>query len=195
MKKFFVAAILLFAFSIAACADILLETPKPTPAPKQAKAIDTRLYISISKDTKEARLVIPKSQLKQLRAELDQLDESNPTLSFNFSRTQTVVSGLFLSLAFVFAGVWFARSQKSESKTGKALAVGSILFLSGMFATIAFANVGPPNEARSITGKIFTNAVHQYKQASGRIKLETSDQTDEIELIVPDVARENNSDE
>ena len=50
-----------------------------------------------------------------------------------------------------------------------------------------FANAGPPPEARSITGKMFTPAVHLYKFGYGKVKVETSDDDrDEIELIVPD---------
>lgn len=196
MKNFFAVFTLLLAFSIVGFADIRLDTPKPTATPKQAKTIDTDMHISISKDTKEARLVIPRSQIKQLRAELGQYDDDSDAMaSLSFTRTQTIVSGLFLSLAFVFGGVWFARSRKTATKTGKALIAGAILFLSGAFATIAFANIGPPMEARSITGKIFTPAVHQYKQAWGKIKLEVSDTANGVELIVPDVPKENNSDE
>ena len=66
------------------------------------------------------------------------------------------------------------------------MAVGAILFLCGACAVAAFGNIGPPLEARSITGKIFSQSVHQYKQAWGKIKLETSDTADRIELIVPD---------
>jgi hypothetical protein len=204
MKIFFVASLLLLVFSTAGLADVRFDTPKPTPAaPKQKKNIETNLSIMIDRDAKEARLLIPKNQLKQLRAELEQLDESDAsgtTVTFNFTRTQTIVSGLFLSLAFVFGGVWFARSSrgnnKGEGKFGKKLVAGAILFLSGAFATIALANIGPPNEARSISGKLFSDAVHQYKQASGKIKLETSDSADRIVLIVPDApSRENRSDE
>ncbi len=196
MKKIVLGMCLLVLFTANAFSDVRFETPKPTATPKQAKALDTRLYIRISSDTKEARLVIPKSQLQQLRAELEQLDDSNSANSFNFTRTQTIVSGLFISLAFVFGGVWFARSRKIETKTGKSLVAGVVLFLSGAFATIAFANVGPPPDARSITGKIFSDAVHQYSQASGNIKLEISDADNGIQLIVPrEGQKERRSDE
>lgn len=189
MKRIFSLIALLAVFSTAALADVRVpDTPKPTP-PK--KAIDSQFYISIRRDVQEARLLIPKSQLKQLRAELEQLDDdSGNTAAFNFSRTQTVLGGLFLSLAFVFGGVWFTRSRKTESRPGKALAAGSILFLSGALATIAFANVGPPPEARSITGKIFSDYVHQYKQAAGKVKVEITEERDGITLIVPDAPRE-----
>ncbi|HEX8737419.1 MAG TPA: hypothetical protein VF721_18945 [Pyrinomonadaceae bacterium] len=187
MKKLFSSIALIAAFALVALADVRLPD---TPTPKQSKKIDTWLHISIDKDAKEARLVIPKSQLKQLRAELEQIDDADATASLGFSKTQTIVSGLFLSLAFVFGGVWLARSRgggTSRTKANKTLVVGAGLFLTGALATIAIANVGPPPEARSITGKIFSSGVHTYKQASGKIRLETSDEDRGIELIVPDV--------
>ena len=194
MKKLLGLTALVFLFSVAAFADIRIETPTPEKTPKQVKSIDTTLSISLRSDAKEARLLIPKSQLKQLRAELAQLDDDADTsASSGFTKTQTIVSGIFLSLAFVFGGVWLARTRKPATKTGKALVVVAVLFLSGAFATIAFANIGPPIEARSITGKIFTDAVHQYKQASGKIKVEATDENYGIQLIVPDVPRENTS--
>jgi hypothetical protein len=193
MKKLFSSVVLIIALALTAFADVRLPD---TPTPKQSKKIDTQMYISIDKDAKEARLRIPKSQIRQLRAELDQLDDSDATAASGFSKTQTVVSGLFLSLAFVFGGVWLARSRsKSETKTGKALVVGAGLFLTGAMATLAFANAGPPPEARSLTGKIFSNSVHVYKRASGKIRLETTDETDRIELIVPDVKRDDRTGE
>jgi hypothetical protein len=196
MKKLFSSIALIAIFALAAFADVRLPDEKPTPKQKQAKAIDTRLHISLDPNAKEARLRIPKSQVKQLRAELEQLDgaDTEATASVSFSRTQTVVSGLFLSLAFVFGGVWFVRSRgngKGETKTNKTLVVGAGLFLTGAMTTIVFANVGPPPETRNITGKLFSNSVHAYKQASGRIKLEISDESSEIELIVPDVKTPN----
>lgn len=80
------------------------------------------------------------------------------------------------------------------SKMGKTVAIGAFLFLSGAFATFVFANAGPPPEARSITGKMFSPAVHMYSQGSGDIKLETSDK-DYIELIVPNPKDSSKSDE
>ncbi len=195
MKKIFCLFALTAMFALNAFADVKVYTPTPKQekTPKQLKAIDTELHISIEKDAKEARLLIPKSQIKQLRAELSQLDGDDSDVvatSFNFSRVQTVASGLFLSLALVFGGVWFARSRKADLKANKTLVVGAVLFLSGAFATIAFANIGPPLDARSITGKIFTDAVHQYKQASGKIKVEATDENYGIQLIVPDVPKD-----
>jgi hypothetical protein len=189
MKRIFCLCALAAIFSVAALADVRLpDTPKPTPSPKQKKAIDTIFHISLRKDAKEARLLIPKDQLKQLRAELEALDDGAENTAFlSFSRTQTIVSGLFLSLAVVFGGVWLTRARGTGPKPNKTVVAGAALFLGGAFATLVLANVGPPPEARSITGRIFTPAVHQYKQASGKIRLETTDDNYGVELIVPDV--------
>lgn len=185
MKRITSLVLFMLMFAVAAVANI-----RQPDLPK-SKVIDTNLSIRIDSTAKEARLIIPKSQLKQLRAEIEQLDEDSNTAAvqnFNFTRTQTIVSGMFLTLAFVFGGVWFART-KGASKTGKTLAVGAVVFASGAFATIVFANAGPPN-VRSITGKIFSQSVHTYKQASGKIKLETSNDSKDVRLIVPDVPAE-----
>mgnify|MGYP006315926195 FL=1 len=55
-------------------------------------------------------------------------------------------------------------------------------------ASFVYANIGPPPEARTINGQIFSQPVHMYKQASGKIKVETMTESkrDVIELIVPD---------
>lgn len=53
--------------------------------------------------------------------------------------TQTVIGGMFLTMAFVFGGVWLARSKPSKTVIG--------LFLVGFFATggvLVFANIAPP---------------------------------------------------
>ena len=188
MKKILCLTTLIFLFSTAGLADI--APPKePKPTPKQSKSIDTTLMIRLKSDAKEARLIIPKSQIKKLRAGLDQLDDDSDntaTATGSFSRTQTIVSAMFLSLAFVFGGFWFVRSGKAGTKTGKAFVILAVIAGIGSAATLVYANAGPPSEARSITGKMFTQAVHFYKFGSGKIKLETSNDATNVELIVPD---------
>jgi hypothetical protein len=184
MKKIFGLFLFTAVFSIGVFADVRMPDT-PTPAPKQKKTIDTNFRISIQKDAKEARLLIPKDQIKELRAQLDEIDGGSSNTAFlqRITRGQTIASGLFLTLAFVFGGVWLAR--KNTPKPNKTLIVGAVLFLCGALATLVFANAGPPPEARSITGKMFTPAVHLYKFGYGKVRVETSDD-DEIELIVPD---------
>jgi hypothetical protein len=192
MKKVLSLCVCLVLFTIVILAN---EPPtKSTPKPKAGKSIETILRVDIRRDAKEAKLLIPKDQLKQLRAELEELDnETDNRASLGFTRTQTIISGLFFSLAFVFGGVWLARSGKIDTKAGKVLVIGSVLFLSGAVASIVYANAGPPPEARSLTNKFFAPAVNIYKFGSGKIKLETSSEVDIPTLIVPDVAEEKKS--
>ena len=184
MKRITGIWILLALFAAAAFADIA----KPNKSPKTKASIDTMLRINLKEDAKEARLIIPKSKLAQLRAALDQMDDPGDSTaaitSDGIARTQTIVSGLFLSLAIVFGGIWFARAGKISTKAGTALMLVAVI--AGAAATFVYGNAGPPPEARSITGKMFSQGVHWYNFGSGKIKLETSDSDrDEIELIVP----------
>jgi hypothetical protein len=153
------------------------------------KSIDTSLSIRLDSDASEARLIIPRDQIQQLRAELEQIDaDSNNAAATagSFTRVQTVVSGTLLSLAFVFGGLWFVRSGSRNSKA----AVAAVLMLTiGSIATLVYGNAGPPPEARSITGKMFAPGVHMYKSGWGAIKLEVSDDVRNPELIVPDKSR------
>jgi hypothetical protein len=187
MKKFLIWCFFITLLSMSVQADVRVDPPKTKPG----KSIDTLLRVDITRDAKEAKLIIPKSQLKQLRAELEGLDDSSDrTAALSFTRTQTVVSGIFLSLAVVFGGVWVARSRKLETRAGRVLVIGAVLFLSGTVATIVYANAGPPPEARSLTNKFFSQGVNIYKFGSGKIKLETSDTVEHPTLIVPDIPDE-----
>jgi len=180
MRKIVLVSMLVSLFSVAALADI----PKPSPA-RQRSAIDSTLRIHLQRDAKEARLIIPKSQIQQLRAQLEELDGGDATAGvagLTASKLQTILGGLFLSLAIVFGGIWLARSGKLTARSSAAAVI-----ITGFCAaaTFVYSNVGPPPEARSITGKMFSQAVHLYGFGSGSVKLETSTDTDAIELIVP----------
>jgi len=181
-------AVLFFALVISFASVALGDVPRPPDKPsKPAKSIDTSLSIRIDSDAKEARLIIPRDQIKQLRAELDQVDGGdNSAVASSFSSTQTIVSGTLLSLAFVLGGMWFVRSGHRHSK---AVIATAILLTCGSIATLVYGNAGPPSEARSITGKMFTQSVHMYKAGWGAIKLEVSDEATTPVLIVPDAPK------
>lgn len=177
-----VIAIILCSLSTAS-ADLV-----PPEKPKKAKTVDTSLVIRLDQDAQEARLIIPRSQLKQLRAELDQIDGTgeNTAVTANFGRLQTLISGALLSLAFIFGGLWFVRYRPQSSRT---ILTTAILLGVGSIANLVYGNAGPPPAAREITGKMFSQSVHMYKQGSGKIKLEVSDDARNPELIVPDTPR------
>ena len=171
------------------------DVARPEKSPDRVKKpveIDTYLSIRLDSEAKEARLIIPRSQAKALRAELEALDgDSDPTAALlstsgDNPRLRMIVSGVFLSLAFVFAGIWFTRKGGKTSRTGVASAAVTMIFALGGLAVVVYGNAGPPAEARSITGKMFSPALHVYKFGGGKIKLEISNTETQPTLIVPD---------
>jgi hypothetical protein len=193
MKKLLSLSVLIIALSANAFADI--ARPNKTPArTAKPKGIDTSLTIRLDRDAKEAKLIIPRAELKHLRAELEQLDngdDNTAAVSEVPGRLQTIVSGMFLSLALVLGGIWFA-SGKSRIPGGKTFGALALLAFAGSAATYVFANAGPPSEARSITGKMFSQSVHIYKFGYGRVRLEIAEDHagDGVALIVPDPEEE-----
>lgn len=186
MKKVFATLLFVAAFAMTSFADI--ARPDATPKQKTSKSIDTYLHIRLDKDAKEAKLIIPKSQVKELRAQLDALENGEDDTAASIGsdrRISTIVSGALLSAAFIFAGIWFVRSGRLNTKGGKAAAAGIVLLASGAFVSIAYANVGPPPEARTISGKMFSEGMHRYGFGSGKVKLEVSDTDSNPSLIVP----------
>ncbi|MEO7538927.1 MAG: hypothetical protein ABIV21_02790 [Pyrinomonadaceae bacterium] len=189
MKRTICLILLSMLAATAVLADIARPDRSPSRTPKPRKQIDTMMSIRLESSAKDARLIIPASQIKQLRAQLEQLDnDSDDTAALStpnsFSRTQTVVSGMFLSLAFVFGGMWFVRSGTAMTRTGKSLIALAVTLGVASAATLVYANVGPPPTARSITGKMFSQEMHAFGGGWGNIKLEISN-SDQVELIVP----------
>jgi hypothetical protein len=120
------------------------------PSLPKKKSIDTQLCRYLDRNAKEARLVIPRSQLKQLRAELEGLDSDAPTTAGPaVTRTQTIVSGGLLSLAFLFACIWFLLSGSQHCILCIAAAV---LLARVSFARLVFGIAGARAVACRITG-------------------------------------------
>lgn len=189
MKRLICLAAITVVAAVAAFANIARPEPTKTPKPNSAKSIVTEMDIRIDADAKEATLIIPKSQIKQLRAQLDEMDDASDNTAAvtnpSFSRTQTIMSGAFLSLALVFGGVWFMRSGRAASKTAKTLVIIAVAGAVVGTATFAYANAGPPAEARRITDKMFSPAVNMYGFGWGEVRVETSATEEHIKLIVP----------
>lgn len=182
--------VLLLIFSANAFADI----PMPKPSPK-SKSADVRMIIRFSRQATTPTLSIPRSAIKDLRAQLEEIDgETNSasasTTSGNFSRTQTVVSGLFLSLGMILGGVWFARSRKSAEPLNKKIAAVLVAVFIASATTVALANVGPPSVLRSISSKLFDKEAFTgrtaWRHARGDVRLQINDNDDEIQLVIPD---------
>jgi len=188
MKKIFCLIAVTVFLSVAAFADVRVpDTPKPTPSPKAKKGVESNMEIRLEQGASDARLIIPKSQLKQLRAALDEADDAENNTALNVTRTQTIFSGLFLSLAIVFGGVWFSRSRRTSGKMSKTIAAGACLFFIGSAAMLVYANIGPPMQLRSITSDLFNKQTFgNWKRANGKVKVEVADGDGMIQLIVPE---------
>jgi len=162
--------------------------PNPTVRTDPAASIP-RTFMSIEPNgsASEARLVIPRSVLTQLTAELDRDDSQTvaaTTAVPNLSNTQTIMAGIFLSLAFGFGGIWFVHSRKRAGKLTRAALGMAILALCGATATIAYGNAGPPPVARSLTSKILVPGAQSYG-AHGQVKVVIVEEGNQIKLVLP----------
>ena len=179
----------MLTFSTLALADIARPNSPPsrTLKPKAEKLIDAEMDIRLDSNATEAKLLIPRSQIKSLRAALDEMDggeDITAAATTGLTPTQTIMSGLFMSLAIVFGGIWFVRSGKFATKGARTAVMTLAITAVATAATFVYANAGPPPEARRITGKMFAQGLHYYGFGWGHVKLGVSDE-DRIKLIVP----------
>lgn len=187
MKKLIVVLGIGLLASISTFADIARPNNSQNNVAKPKAAFETTLNVRLRADEKEARLIIPRSQIKQLRAQLDAMDDGTDTAagvsSSGFAGTQTVMSGLFLSMAIAFAGVWLMRSRSTNANKG---IVAAIVLSCITSASFVYANAGPPPSVRNISGPMFSQTMQVYGFGYGKIKVETTDdENDLITLIVP----------
>ena len=188
MKKSWIKSAALAAMMLVAAANLAFaDIANPNKTSSNSK-LTTQMKLEPDEKATEAKLIIPREIWQQMKTELDGNGSQNAgTMSrfFKMSGTQTVVSGLFLSLAFVFGGVWLVRSRKGASKLSQATAIGAVvLLLCGLTAGIAYANAGPPPVARSLTSNILIQEL-QWWGAYGQIKVEIAEEGREITLVLP----------
>jgi hypothetical protein len=169
MKRF--GVILVFIVSIAATSFADIKPPvKSAPTATPVDATQVGVSISVSKWEKDGTLVITKSGLEKLnaaaRAQWGGTGIAEAEISPRFS-TQTLVGGLFLSLAFVFGGVWLARSKGQVSKPALGVMVLAIV---GVGATLVTGNVAPPKRIALDSGIIDADKMRN-SVAAGKMKL------------------------
>ena len=181
-------ALMLFATLTLAFADIPNPDRNNNRNRSSGSDLKTEMRIATDEKVKEARLIIPRAIFQQMRAQLDgngSQTAAATTRFFNMTGAQTVVSGIFLSLAFAFGGVWLVRSRKGAERTARAVALGvSLLLIGGITAGVAYANAGPPPVARSLTSKILIQEL-QWWGAYGEVKVEIVEEGNEIQLVLP----------
>lgn len=121
------------------------DIARPSPSPAKGKIVlHTSLVVVPEKKSYGARLQIPESSMRELRAALsDTSGNESMTQRIAQSPSRTVVAGLLMFLSLSFAGVWLARSVHTRSqKTVAAFLIGMAVI--GAAAIITRANAGPP---------------------------------------------------
>lgn len=176
-------AALLLATTVNALADVAPPDKVKTNSPK-GPSFTADMNIQPNLKASEAKLLIPRSVLQQMKAGLDGDDSHSAALTyFNTGGGQTLMAGLFLSLAFAFGGVWLVRSR-GQRRLGPAALCLAALALCGLAANAAYANAGPPPVARSLTTKILIEQAQWYG-VYGQVKVEVTDDGDRITLVLP----------
>jgi hypothetical protein len=180
------------ALALVALAPLTAFADIPAPEHRQTRTTQTtkrplppaRMLIESRKDTTEARLQIPQSVLRELRAEIEADGASDVTGSTStLSQTQTIIAGVFLSLSLAFAGVFIARSR---SRMTKQVAAGALVVaaLAGTLAFKAFANARPP-EPRLVNAGSLPRATTPDAELNGVVRVEIVPEGRVIKLIVP----------
>jgi hypothetical protein len=153
----------------------------------QIVSVSSPMHIEPNTKATEARLLIPRAVLEQMRAGLD--GDNAPAAGttarlFTNGGAQTALAGIFLSLAFAFGGVWLVRTRKPAGTWTRATLGVILLALCGATASIAYANAGPPPIARSLTSGILSPGAQPYG-AYGQVKVEITDERSQITLVLP----------
>ncbi|HMF57061.1 MAG TPA: hypothetical protein VK619_12025 [Pyrinomonadaceae bacterium] len=178
-------AVLLMAASVPAMADV----PNPNGhGTSRSSNIKTFMHLSPDVRATEAKLIIPRSLLTELSAQADGHDSQSAAAVtrriFNMNGAQTVMAGIFLSLAFAAGGLWLVRSRVASGKPARAALGVALLALCGATAGVTYANAGPPPVARSLTSRILIQDAQPYG-ASGEVKVEVSDDANTVTLVLP----------
>lgn len=189
-KPFAVVA-LVVAAALPVLANIAPASPGTSGGAKPRKSVAARMQLRPDAKAKEAKLIIPRSVLLQLRADIEGGGESNAAgavapRGFDLTPTQTAFAGLCLSLSLVFGGVWFVNSRAAGKRTARVAASLAVFALVGATAgTVVYANAGPPSYARSLNSKILVPEATTYGGPYGVVKVEIVEDADDIELVLP----------
>ena len=180
----------LVLFILVAVSTILADIPGPRYSPnKQSVRYSysqiTRLTVEESENAGEVRLVIPRSLLNQFLAE----NTGDASLAASLSGTtappaQTLIAGLFMSLAVVAGGFWLLRSRRKLAIRP----IAPLIAVSALFAfaaVAAFGNAAPPNVFRFANPGNLGRLTASGLPLSGMVRVEIVPNGNEIKLIVP----------
>lgn len=185
MKKWsLTAALLCLSFAGLVHADIGPKPPfrpgpvPPAPLPPAPKVPTYPLVIEASPNVAEAKLIIPRKMLGDLKGELP-LEETNPTKVAGTPRLHTIIAGSALALGLAFSGLWLVRRNQVSNRTF-GLAIGGVLLL-GLGAAV-WADKGPrPRPAPLPPNQILPQL---RSPRMNNVLIEIVDKGDSIKLVI-----------
>jgi hypothetical protein len=205
MKKFTFILLCVTAFTASALADIpgpnkrpgptpqstvsITNTPQPAPSvgPSPERVHEAQMAVSLSNWSEgPTTLVLTRAMVDKINAAAkDKGIETAGTVggASPFASTQTIAGGIFLSLAFVFGGVWLARSKGNVPKPALGILLLAVV---GMGTTLVIGNVPPPKRI-ALTSAIINEGVIRNYVAAGKVKIMIVDyeNEDDVTLVIP----------
>jgi hypothetical protein len=130
-----------------------IARPKPSAAKQGKLVLHTSLEIIPDAKASEARLQIRQSDLQDLRAALEGAPRNGTLAASIFhSDSRTIIAGILLFISLSCAGVWLARSSRSDSRFGRSQKAAAVILLAaatlGAASIITRGNAGPPGSYR-----------------------------------------------
>jgi len=191
--KNWISRIAMVAFLLASAApafgDLLPDPPNRNRTEPKASAAKVPMVITREYKGSGATLEIPRSLWQRLQAEGagdNQQYGADAGRGLTLSGAQTVVAGLFLSLALVFGGVWFVRSRKRLDPLARTAFLIGAVALFAVAGGIVYGNAGPPPAVtRSLTTSILVPEARNWG-AQGQVTLMVVDDDHPITLTLPD---------
>jgi len=195
-KHFAALAALLFASS-PALADIALpDRPKPPRNAEVRRDLPySRLTIERVEGLREARLQVPRTQLRRMNEMSGEGGSVTGALSGPLGGAGTVVGGVFLSLSVVLTGLLLLRSRRRGVRLGRAaVAVLVCASAAGLAGVAAYANAGPPPGYHTQDPGTLIKAA-SAGTLSGSIRIEVVEEGAEMKLLIPAKAPKGGRDE
>lgn len=169
-------AVVLLSLMILGISVVKADVPPVKRTQLSVKESSATIGFHTRSERQEPTLTIKRSALKQLRAAIDEADDSSTYAESEESnsvspRTPMIIAGAFFSLAFVFGGVWMFRVKGKNSKIAASLIIIALL---GAGVSVVYANTPPP-WAIDLTSRLFSKSAKAYNLARGKIKVRIID--------------------
>jgi hypothetical protein len=195
-----VSLLFVIVLVLSASTELFADLPGPKTSKKENKTLNSTLEIVPDAKATNARLLIRKSDLNQLRAALEGNDASQPlAASITGNAQRTIIAGLLIFLAIAVGGILLVRSIRSAGvNRGHKTAAVILLIITtlGAAAIVSRGNAGPPPGLRWWD---VPTALAKGESASGTVTVEivADDQNANaaMKLIIPFKKRSGGGDE